>query len=171
MAGRGATEIQWRWGDGTTTPWLPFCGTHTAEHRFPAAGTYTVRASLRTCRDPAIDSAPIPVVVSTATPPQVLAFAAQGCTLGFCLFAPGEPVRFDQSFAGAIESYLYDWDGDGTFEQVAASPVLSHAYPTPGIYQPALRVVAGAQSATRRHATLILIDGSRAEKKGTTDEL
>lgn len=153
----GATELQWIWGDGTSSPWLPLCDGITLTHRYPRAGTYTLRARARNCRDPILESPPVSVQVTTLPEPKILAFEAQDCTLGFCLFAPGVPIRFDQRFEGSQLAYLYDWDGNGTFEEAAGSPVANHAYPAPGIYTPVLKVLSGRRSATFRHAALILV--------------
>ena len=57
-------------------------------------------------------------------------FAADGCRLGFCLFAPDVAIRFDQRFEGSPSSYLYDWDGDGTFEDVTEAAGLLSFHPT-----------------------------------------
>lgn len=64
--------------------------------------------------------------------PRVLTFLA-ACPFGFCIFPAGTPILFQQTFAGTPTAYRYDWNGDGSFEQVSATPVPSHAYPAAGL--------------------------------------
>ncbi|HXU44631.1 MAG TPA: hypothetical protein VN783_03840, partial [Thermoanaerobaculia bacterium] len=156
----GAVELQWIWGDGTTSSWLALCDGLSQTHRYPSAGTYTLRARARNCRDPILESPPVAIEVTSQPEPKILAFAAQGCTLGFCLFAPGVPIFFDQRFDGSPTAYLYDWDGNGTFEEVSGVPVPSHAYGKPGVYLPVLKVTSGPLSATFRHAAPILVQSN-----------
>ena len=157
-ATEGATEFQWIWGDGTSSPWLPLCDRLLQTHRYARAGSYKLRARIRNCRDPILNSPPLAIVVADQPQPKILAFAAQGCRLGFCLFPPGTTVTFVQKFEARPTSYLYDWDGNGTFEQVSAASVLTHLYPTPGIFFPVVKVLSGPLSAQRRHAVPILVD-------------
>ena len=63
----------------------------------------------------------------------------------------GHPVLFQQTFAGTPTIYRYDWNGDGAFEQVSATPVPRHAYPAAGLYTPVLQVSDGTTTHALAH--------------------
>ncbi len=87
----------------------------------------------------------------------MLQFAARNCPAGFCIFPPGVPILFDQSFEGAPITYRYDWNGDGTFEETSANPVPAHSFAL-GFYQPILQVQRETQAATYQHLLPIEIE-------------
>jgi hypothetical protein len=140
---------------------MPLCDGLIQTHRYAQAGSYKLRARVRNCRDPILNSPPLVVTVTAQAQPKILAFAAQGCRLGFCLFPQSATVTFAQQFEGGPTSYLYDWDGNGTFEQISATPILTHAYSAPGIFSPVVKVLSGPLSATRRHAVPILVENEQ----------
>ncbi|MFD1635398.1 PKD domain-containing protein (plasmid) [Haloplanus ruber] len=57
----------------------------------------------------------------------------------------GASITFDASGAsdadGTIERYKWDFNGDGTIDETAAAPTVSHTYDEPGQYDVALTVV------------------------------
>jgi PKD repeat protein len=86
---------------------------------------------------------------------EILQFQAQGCVFGVCLFPTGQAITFAQQVSGVATTYRYDWDGNGTFEQSSPTPILKHAYPTPGFFRPRLQVQGPTGTATFVHSTFI----------------
>jgi len=69
--------------------------------------------------------------------------------------APRKEVQFNASASSplnSIESYKWDFDGDGTIETTTSEPTVSHTYDTGGSYEPELIVVddRGRRNATTR---------------------
>jgi PKD repeat protein len=156
----GAYEWRWDFGDGTSTPWLaPQCAfeTSTVTHTFPASGTYQVTATARNCRDGKFTSQPLAISVGDPNVIDLLLFEAQGCEVGFCIFQRGQPINFLVEASATPERYLWDWDGNGTVDEVTAVPV-SHAYSEYGIYTPRLTVERGSGSDTLVHGQYILVN-------------
>jgi len=56
----GATDWQWLWGDGTTSPWTTACA---ASHTYPHPGNYQIQLRARSCNAGPTDSAPLSVRV------------------------------------------------------------------------------------------------------------
>jgi PKD repeat protein/RNA polymerase subunit RPABC4/transcription elongation factor Spt4 len=56
----------------------------------------------------------------------------------------GETVSFDASASidsdGSITKYEWDWTNDGTYDQTATTPPITHTYPAAGTYEVTLRV-------------------------------
>ncbi len=156
----GATEWQWVWGDGTTSPWLAGCDGYAPTRQYAAPGTYTVRVFARNCRGTMVTSVTFPVTVTQTLAAKVLRFTASNCPLGFCIFPIGTPVLFDQAFAGTPTVYRYDWNGDGTYEQVSPAPVASHSYAAAGLYTPVVQVSDATATSTFRHSLPLLIEGT-----------
>jgi hypothetical protein len=69
----------------------------------------------------------------------------------------GQPITFAQQVSGAVSTYRYDWDGNGSFEQSSTAPVLQHAYLTSGFFRPRLQVQGPSGTATFVHAVFIAI--------------
>jgi PKD repeat protein len=152
----GATEWQWDWGDGTGTAWLAGCAGSRPQKHYAASGVYTVRVRARNCRDPLIETS-FSVHATPDLQPRVTRFEAQACPLGFCIFPVGLPILFAQTFNGNPSSYRYDWNGDGTVDQVSPQPVLSHVYPAAGFYQPTVSIVGGPFTHSLTHERPIFV--------------
>jgi hypothetical protein len=156
----GAYEWRWDFGDGTTTPWLaPQCAfeTSTVTHTFPASGTYQVTATARNCRDGKQTSRPLAISVGDPNVIELLTFEAQGCDAGFCIFNRGEPITFTVETNATPDRYLWDWDGNGTVDEVTVAPV-SHAYEDFGIFTPRVTVERGSGSDSLVHGQYILVN-------------
>ena len=100
----------------------------TAIHTFPASGTYPVTVRV-TDNGGASDVVDVPLSVVATQAPQAVIGATPQVT------RPGVPVTFDPAgsndpdLGGAIVSYAWDFDGDGTTDQTTttADPVV-HSY-------------------------------------------
>ena len=93
----------------------------TAIHTFPTTGTYPVNLRV-TDNGGASDVADVPLtVVATQAPVAVIGATPQTTR-------PGVPVTFDPAgsldpdLGGAIVSYAWDFDGDGTTDQTTTTP-------------------------------------------------
>lgn len=159
---RGAVQWRWKWGDGEISPWSCDWSDPTLRtlHTYSEPGTYEVKLQTRACWTPIATSLPLVATVGDSDAIQVLQFEAQGCTAGFCVFDTGEPIPFVQAFSATPTSLAYDWDGDGSVDQVASSPVATHVYLLPGIVRPSVTAYRGAHSHTRQHAEFILINAA-----------
>jgi len=147
-------------GVDRATPWLaPQCAfeTSTVTHTFPAPGTYQVTATARNCRDGQQTSQPLAISVGDPNVIELLRFEAQGCEAGFCIFQRGQPINFLVEASATPERYLWDWDGNGTVDEVTTVPV-PHAYGEYGIYTPRVTVERGTGSDTLVHGQYILVD-------------
>lgn len=88
---------------------------------------------------------------SSTVPPllAIITFKAD-CPFGFCTFDSGQTITFTVIFEGSPQTYEYDWNSpDGLFRNVVQSsstPIGSHAYATPGVYKPVLRILRGAEA-------------------------
>ena len=158
----GATEWQWDWGDGTSTPWAGGCSALAPAKTYAGPGPYTVTLRARNCRDPQIETR-FTISPVLLLPPRVLQFAARNCPAGFCIFPPGVPILFDQAFEGEPTAYRYDWNGDGVFEETSSAPVTSHAFAS-GFYQPVVQVQRGTLTFTYRHLLPICPSRSKATR-------
>jgi hypothetical protein len=59
-------------------------------------------------------------------------------------YAAGLPLPVALLFTrGLPTSYEYDWDGNGTFEEISRVPIASHVYARPGLFRPAVRLRRG----------------------------
>lgn len=93
------------------------------------AGTFAISANLP--REGAVDVVADAFgywIEEAALVPVPLTFHAPLCSAGFCLFPTNTPIFFEQTLTGLPTSYGYDWDGNGSFEQTSATPVLTHVY-------------------------------------------
>lgn len=157
----GAEEWSWDFGDGTGTSWQAqpcHYGVSIITHTYAQPGTYPVRASARNCRSGVVTGQPLEVTVGDPNVIHLEAFNAQGCSEeDFCLFAAGEEITFEVETTVAPDRYLWDWDGDGTVDEITAQPT-SHAYPRFGIYIPVLTVERGTGSDVLIHSPWLLIE-------------
>lgn len=156
----GATQWRWSWGDGTGTGWLSGCEGYAPTHTYPAPGTYAVRVEARSCREGPL-AATATLDLGGGTAPLVERFEVVCPTAPFCSFEAGVPVPFDVVVSGTVDAYLYDWDGDGSDEEVVASPVFEHVFSTAGFFIPRLTVVSGSDFDVRHlEAPVEIVAGS-----------
>lgn len=154
-AANGYNEWRFVWGDGQATTWQPACIGPTV-HTYSAPGTYPVQLEVRNCLEGPVASDPLLVTVG-AVNLAVTEFAALGCDFGVCAFTTGEELTFEQSFSLPPAMLSYDWDGDGAIDELAATPVATHAYAGPGLYRPSVTARWGSEEVTRVHDDWIYI--------------
>ncbi|MEM9293035.1 MAG: hypothetical protein AAGD01_15245 [Acidobacteriota bacterium] len=60
--------------------------------------------------------------------PRLLSFNVTGatCTGSSCVYETGEDLVFILNHSGLVREYRWDWDGDGTVDQITTTPVVSH---------------------------------------------
>ena len=63
----GATEWQWLWGDGTTSPWSTDCAALQASHTYLQTGTYLVQLRSKSCNAGPLESTPVSVRVRSSS--------------------------------------------------------------------------------------------------------
>jgi PKD repeat protein len=72
----------------------------------------------------------------------------------------GEPVTFDGSASsdpdGEVVEYRWDFDGDGTVDQVSEQPVVEYTFDQDGGYAPALTVVDDDEATDSRFGDLVV---------------
>lgn len=87
-------------------------------------------------------------------------FAARLCSSTSCVYPTGLPIQFDVQLHGGIPAtYEYDWDGNGTYEEIVPFPV-SHTYLTAGTFTPRLRLHLGPWTSVLIHPHPIRINPS-----------
>jgi len=152
----GATEWNWDFGDGLGfRGWTndPVKGPNPDPAVYQTIGNKTVVVKIRNCVEAEKTSSPL-VINIIQTTPLVASFslnqtpapplAALFCFHGACFATVGQTVPFSDSTTGA-QSWDYDWDGNGTYEDPDhATPVSSHAFSQVGVFTPKLRVRRGA---------------------------
>jgi PKD repeat protein len=133
-----------KYDDGTGT---------TAQHTFAKGGAYAVH--LRVTDSDGVSSFATHTVTVSGRPPSA------SFTVDPQAVITGEPSHFDAAAStdpdGTIAKYLWDLDGDGTFEtDTGTSPVTSRFYATPGNVIVGLRVVDddGQTAETQRTVTV-----------------
>jgi PKD repeat protein len=146
----GATEWKWDFGDGTVTGWSnnPDNG-GVITHAYTTIGPKIVKVWVRNCAEQGpggngVESAPLAITITQVAPLKINNFQAI-CQI-FCDFSPTQAVNFDVQVEGDPTEYQYDWDGDGSYEQVSATKITSHTYAvrdTP--YFPRLRLKRGVE--------------------------
>ncbi len=156
----GATEWRWDFGDGTTPVWTsdPVNGPRPS-HTYDDEGDYTVTVAIRNCQQGAITSQETEVSVPNTTP-LVAGFSQDGlfCTGVGCFADVDQVITFLDSSSGSPDFWDYDWDGDGTFEDLGhTSPVGSHTYEEEGTYHPKLRVRRASVEDVFTHDELIFV--------------
>lgn len=152
----GASEWSWDFGDGAgfrayTSD--PVTGPNPT-NAYTTTGAKTVRVKVRNCVQPEKTSGPLSINIVTITPLQA-AFQAQGCQFGFCVFTVNQSITFTDSSTGA-QTWKYDWDGNGTVDQVSTTPIGSHTYASIGTYSPKLTVERGVETNTFTHAPITI---------------
>jgi PKD repeat protein len=127
------TEYEWDFdGDGT----FDSTGAVTS-HTYSQAGTFAVQ--LRVTEAGATDTTTRSLTINSSAP--TAAFTAAPTVV-----IRGQSVSFDGSAStdaeapGGIESYRWDFDGDGVTDQTTAGPVVTHAYTALGTFNVRLAV-------------------------------
>ncbi len=76
--------------------------------------------------------------------PAAALFQAVLCTPSSCTYPAGLPLQFLIQVTGGLpETYEYDWNGDGTWDETATAPVHFHTYTLAGTYRPRVRLKRG----------------------------
>ena len=96
-----------------------------------------IDAANPTCISNEIAISTSPMACCVDDPIAMLAMAGPACT--------GTTVTFDASASlGAITSYEWDFDGDGTIDATTTVPSATFTYPTPGTYTASVTVIDGS---------------------------
>lgn len=157
----GATE--WRWNydvvGGSFGPWTddPINGP-APTHSYTVAGTYQVQVEVRNCVEVERSSTILNVTIDNISPLKAQ-FAAAGifCISEGCFADTGQSITFADQSTGEPDSYDYDWDGNGSYENPGnTSPVTSHTYTSSGEYEPKLRIKRGSQTDVYTHPKIIV---------------
>jgi len=124
------TAFEWDLGDGS-----PMETTQQVTHTYADAGFYAVTLVVT---DSASRKGQATVVLQVE--PVVIPLVP---TLDFTPKPPqaGDTVTFNASgSSGTILRYLWDWDGNGGFEELSTIPILKHTFPASGGHQVVLQV-------------------------------
>jgi PKD repeat protein len=165
----GATQWNWDFGDGSTTGWIsdPNVGP-SPSHTYTSVGQRNVTVSVRNCFETAGVTSPALPINITQVAPLTISFQAQGC-FGFCAFAVNQQITFAVEVEGNPNQVQFDWDGNGSFEDVrngdlfdAGPTTVTHAYTAAGTYTPKAQVVRGVETVPVTHAA-INISGSNPQ--------
>lgn len=148
---QGATKWVWNFGDGTIKELTNAAEGKNPSHTYAAKGSYNVTVTISNCTNPqGFTSQALPVEILEITPLAANFQATLFCQFGQCFATAGQAVTFTDASTGA-EQYDYDWNHTGTSagncnftDANHATPVTSHTYATPGVYNPCLRVRRGA---------------------------
>lgn len=92
-------------------------------------------------------------------------FQAVLCSPSSCTYPAGLPLQFFLQVTGGLpETYEYDWNGDGTWDEAATAPVHFHAYALAGTYRPRVRLKRGTwTSPILSHAPIMVRSVSASE--------
>lgn len=161
----GATE--WRWDfDGTPSGPVTFDLVTTDPllgpspvHSYSTIGIKNVWLEVRNCTQSDWVRSELEVVDITEVAQLVIHQFRVNCGFIVCSFNTGQPVTFSQMVEGDPDTYEYDWQGDGTFEQSSPTPVTSHTYTTTGLFRPKLRIRRGADVVTEDSENQVQIGG------------
>ncbi len=146
----GATE--WRWDfDGTPSGPVTFDLETTDPLAGPSPvwtystiGTKNVWLEVRNCTQSAWVRSELEEVEILEVAQLVIHQFRVNCGFIVCSFNTGQPVSFTQLVEGDPDTYEYDWQGDGTFEQSSPTPITTHTYSSTGLFRPKLRIRRGA---------------------------
>jgi len=147
----GATEWKWDFGDGTTPVWTnnPATGPNPV-HSYTSIGAKNVKVTVRNCdvQQGERESSVLGINITQINPLKINEFSP-ACNFNPCSGTVGVALSFIQEVEGSPDTYEYDWNGDGSFEQTSSTPVLTHTYPAVGNFAATLRVKRGAETVTR----------------------
>lgn len=140
----GATEWNWNFGDGTSTGWIsdPVTGP-SPTHVYTSTDTYSVTVQIRNCNAGPITSNAVDVLVEVE-PLGILSFGAN-CLGAVCFLSTGESVIITHTIQGSPDTYEYDWNGDGIYEDVRGAAATNHVFCSSGNPSPMLKVRRGAE--------------------------
>ena len=148
------TKYEWDFdGDGTYD--LDSGTTSTAQHTYPAAGTYHAKVRVTDDGNPALTATATHTITVTLPPnkPPTVSVAANPGTGVAPLAVNLTATAADPD--GAIAKYEWDFDGDGTFDQdTGTTATVAHTYPTPGTYQAKVRVTDNGSPALQATASV-----------------
>ena len=155
-ASTGATSWQWDFGDGPpVTLTDPITGPNPT-HSYATAGQKVVKVKIWNCVTGDVAGlTSLPITITVTPTPLSAGFEAQNCAgfQGACSFAVGSTVTFANSSSGGPDTYDYDWDGNGIYEDAGhGSPVTSHTYAAAAShFFPKVKVHRGAETAVFTH--------------------
>jgi PKD repeat protein len=163
----GVTSWQWDFDDDAnenTDNWGPVLTDPVTgpnpSHSYTSIGQRKVRVRVSNCATPAaIQSTSLSINITEIAPLRINLFQAQ-CNVAPCFFGVGETITFAQSVEGDPNSYQYDWDGNGSFEQTSATPVTTHSYSAGGSYAPKMRIVRGTEAPVDRTHPEFVVAGT-----------
>lgn len=115
------------------------------DHSYNTVGVYTVTVEVDDCFEltPPIRQTRDVTITSIA---ELIADFRVGCFGNLCGGFVNESLPVQDRTSGDPEFWDYDWNGDGTFEDVGnTAPVTAHAYTSVGTFFPKLRVRRGGQ--------------------------
>ncbi len=160
---RGPLEWEWKFFDGAQL--LDTLTDRNPSWTVPTSASYPhdYRIRLTVTNDLGSDSIEKTLTVydPTAPPLAVTKFkAGLVCYTGLdlCEASVAVPVSFAHTIEGTPESYDYDWNGDGIFEDTGnALQIDSHTYSQAGDYRPSLRISAASTTVTYEHQETIRV--------------
>lgn len=165
----GATAWQWDFDDDAnenTDGWGPVLtdpvtGPHPV-HSYTSTGQRKVRVRVSNCATPAaVESAKLSVNITQIAPLKINMFQAL-CNVAPCIFGVGEAITFAQEVEGGPNTYKYDWDGNGTYDETRTQPAetVTHTYSTAGSYSPRMAIVRGTEPEVVRIHPQFVVSGS-----------
>lgn len=156
----GEVQSQIDFGDGTMTGWLR-PQSSSARHAWPAAGSFAVRARVRSTRDPAVTSdwsEPTLLEVSTGGGRISAPFRPEGPTR----LQTGEPATFRARGAdagGAPVRHRFEF-GDGSYAWVDGEPAEArHTYLASGTFE--VRAIAEADGTIQVWSEPLIVEVTR----------
>ncbi len=154
----GASEWTWDFDDGTIETFHTQTAGENPQHTYEAIGPYQVTLTISNCIEPeGLTGDPLTVNIVEIAQLEVLQFQAI-CSFGVCEFETGQSVTFQQQFEGDPETYKYDWDGSGGFEDSSPTPVTSHVYTTPASdFFPRVQISRGGDTASFTHVEALTV--------------
>jgi PKD repeat protein len=130
------TEYDWDFGDGSPIE-VDLAGAPTTQHSYSVKGHYDVTLTVKDAGTPGgVTSSPTGIAV-TQSPVAQLTVTPNSIELGqtATLNATGS-----SDADGTIETYDWDYEGDGTYDATTTTASSPHVYPTTGSYAPKVRV-------------------------------
>ena len=161
-----ATEWNWDFGDGQGyRGWTGPYAVQDPTFTYAAIGAKVVKVKIRNCVTAEMESAPLALTIIQVTPLKIDTFQAP-CDFGVCHFTVNTAITFAQQIEGNPNQILYDWDGNGSFDEtVNLNPgqnpdtTKTHTYTTTGTFVPVIRAIRGSETPVDfPHPTAITVD-------------